>query len=183
MTASRSDVGTNQRAAQWLRPRAARRSARVHHQNTASLQSQAMRLQRSRQPPPYNAAEPGIHLDRGPYDTGMPSTYFHRCSRSFLEQGRTARLRFPARQHCSSPQFTRCGPGTSAIPPREPCSGPFARLFVGYAFAEGWAHYAEEMMWEYGPRRPEPRAAYRPDRGPLMRDARCFQRSVCTRAE
>ncbi len=25
-----------------------------------------------------------------------------------------------------------------------------SRLFVGYAFAEGWAHYAEEMMWEMG---------------------------------
>ncbi len=24
----------------------------------------------------------------------------------------------------------------------------FGRVFVGYAFAEGWAHYAEEMMWE-----------------------------------
>jgi hypothetical protein len=24
------------------------------------------------------------------------------------------------------------------------------RLFVGYGFAEGWAHYAEEMMWEAG---------------------------------
>ena len=24
------------------------------------------------------------------------------------------------------------------------------RLWVGYAFAEGWAHYAEEMMWEAG---------------------------------
>jgi hypothetical protein len=24
------------------------------------------------------------------------------------------------------------------------------RLFVGYAFAEGWAHYAEEAMWEMG---------------------------------
>jgi hypothetical protein len=25
-----------------------------------------------------------------------------------------------------------------------------AALWVGYAFAEGWAHYAEEMMWEEG---------------------------------
>jgi uncharacterized protein (DUF885 family) len=25
-----------------------------------------------------------------------------------------------------------------------------AALWVGYAFAEGWAHYAEEMMWEQG---------------------------------
>ena len=24
------------------------------------------------------------------------------------------------------------------------------RLFLGYAFTEGWAHYAEEMMWEAG---------------------------------
>ncbi|MEO8433713.1 MAG: DUF885 domain-containing protein [Pyrinomonadaceae bacterium] len=26
----------------------------------------------------------------------------------------------------------------------------FGRAFVGYAFAEGWAHYTEEMMWEAG---------------------------------
>lgn len=25
-----------------------------------------------------------------------------------------------------------------------------SQLFVGYAFAEGWAHYAEEMMWDAG---------------------------------
>jgi Bacterial protein of unknown function (DUF885) len=25
-----------------------------------------------------------------------------------------------------------------------------SRLYVGYAFAEGWAHYSEEMMWEAG---------------------------------
>lgn len=26
----------------------------------------------------------------------------------------------------------------------------FGKVFVGYAFAEGWAHYAEELMWEAG---------------------------------
>lgn len=26
----------------------------------------------------------------------------------------------------------------------------FGRVFVGYAYAEGWAHYCEEMMWEAG---------------------------------
>jgi hypothetical protein len=26
----------------------------------------------------------------------------------------------------------------------------FGRVYVGYAFAEGWAHYTEEMMWESG---------------------------------
>ena len=29
-------------------------------------------------------------------------------------------------------------------------ASPIGRLFVGYAFAEGWAHYAEEMMIEAG---------------------------------
>ena len=29
-------------------------------------------------------------------------------------------------------------------------SWPFGRLFVGYAFAEGWAHYGEELMVEKG---------------------------------
>jgi hypothetical protein len=26
----------------------------------------------------------------------------------------------------------------------------FGQVFVGYAYAEGWAHYSEEMMWEAG---------------------------------
>ena len=26
----------------------------------------------------------------------------------------------------------------------------FGRIFVGYAYAEGWAHYSEELMWEAG---------------------------------
>jgi uncharacterized protein (DUF885 family) len=29
-------------------------------------------------------------------------------------------------------------------------SSKLGQLFVGYAFAEGWAHYAEEMMWDAG---------------------------------
>jgi uncharacterized protein (DUF885 family) len=27
---------------------------------------------------------------------------------------------------------------------------PIGKVYVGYAYAEGWAHYAEEMMWEAG---------------------------------
>ncbi|HEY8021565.1 MAG TPA: DUF885 domain-containing protein, partial [Thermoanaerobaculia bacterium] len=29
-------------------------------------------------------------------------------------------------------------------------ASPVGRLFVGYGFAEGWAHYAEELVWEAG---------------------------------
>jgi hypothetical protein len=34
----------------------------------------------------------------------------------------------------------------------------FGRVFVGYAFAEGWAHYTEEMMWEAGLTHGDPEA-------------------------
>jgi len=29
-------------------------------------------------------------------------------------------------------------------------ASPLSQLFVGYGFAEGWAHYSEELMWEAG---------------------------------
>jgi uncharacterized protein (DUF885 family) len=32
----------------------------------------------------------------------------------------------------------------------------FGKVYVGYAFAEGWAHYAEEMMWDEGLRAGDP---------------------------
>jgi len=33
----------------------------------------------------------------------------------------------------------------------------FGRLFVGYAFSEGWAHYTEEMMWNIGLHKGDPK--------------------------
>ena len=38
----------------------------------------------------------------------------------------------------------------------------FGQLFVGYAFAEGWAHYTEELMIEKGLANGRARAAHRP---------------------
>lgn len=32
----------------------------------------------------------------------------------------------------------------------------FGQVFVGYAFAEGWAHYTEELMWEAGLQNDDP---------------------------
>ncbi len=36
-------------------------------------------------------------------------------------------------------------------------SSKFGRLFVGYAFSEGWAHYTEEMMWNIGLQKGNPK--------------------------
>jgi uncharacterized protein (DUF885 family) len=46
------------------------------------------------------------------------------------------------------------------------------RLFVGYGFAEGWAHYAEEMMWEAGFGAGDPRLRIGQLQNALLRNVR-----------
>ena len=48
----------------------------------------------------------------------------------------------------------------------------FGQLFVGYAFAEGWAHYAEEMMWDAGLGNGAPAVHIGQLQNALLRDAR-----------
>lgn len=46
------------------------------------------------------------------------------------------------------------------------------RLFVGYGFAEGWAHYSEELMWEVGFGDGEPRLWIGQLQNALLRNVR-----------
>jgi hypothetical protein len=46
------------------------------------------------------------------------------------------------------------------------------RLFVGYAFAEGWGHYAEEMSWEMGLGNGDPETHVGQLTNALLRNAR-----------
>ena len=48
----------------------------------------------------------------------------------------------------------------------------YGRVFVGYAFAEGWAHYSEEMMIEAGLRDGDPETRIGQISNALLRDAR-----------
>ena len=48
----------------------------------------------------------------------------------------------------------------------------YGRVFVGYAFAEGWAHYTEEMMVEAGLRGGDPEARIGQISNALLRNAR-----------
>ncbi len=48
----------------------------------------------------------------------------------------------------------------------------FGRIFVGYAFAEGWAHYSEEMMWEAGLGAGDPQVHIGQLSNALLRDCR-----------
>jgi hypothetical protein len=49
---------------------------------------------------------------------------------------------------------------------------PVGRVFVGYAFAEGWAHYCEELMWESGLGDGDPEVHVGQLLNALLRDAR-----------
>jgi uncharacterized protein (DUF885 family) len=48
----------------------------------------------------------------------------------------------------------------------------YGRVFVGYAYAEGWAHYTEEMMVEAGLRNGDPEARIGQISNALLRNAR-----------
>jgi hypothetical protein len=48
----------------------------------------------------------------------------------------------------------------------------FGRIFVGYAFAEGWAHYAEELMWDAGLSHGDPKVHAGQLLNALLRDVR-----------
>jgi len=48
----------------------------------------------------------------------------------------------------------------------------FGRVFVGYAFSEGWAHYVEEMMWDAGLGNGDPEVHIGQLSNALLRDVR-----------
>ena len=122
--------------------------------------------------PPYNSAN-GAYIDiPGPYEKGQASIYYiappdptwtPKEQQEYLA-GR-ADLLFTS-VHEVWPghflQFLHSNRNPSLV----------GRLFVGYAFAEGWAHYAEEMMWEMGLGNGDPETHVGQLKNALLRDAR-----------
>lgn len=86
----------------------------------------------------------------GPYDKGMPSVYYIAPpDPSWSKADQDAYL--PGKADLLFTSVHEVWPGhflqflhANRSPSR------FGQIFVGYAFAEGWAHYTEEMMWEAG---------------------------------
>ena len=100
--------------------------------------------------PPYQRFNFAYIDIPGPYEKNIPSIYYIAPpDPPGLRQNR--RPTSPAWPTCCSPAYTRCGRGTSSTSfIRIRAKSKFGQVFVGYAFAEGWAHYTEEMMWEAG---------------------------------
>ena len=103
-----------------------------------------------RQSPPYNAQN-GAYIDPpGPFEKGIPSIYYIAApDPSWPLEKQLAYI--PGKKDLLFTSVHEVMPGhflQFLHANRSPSM--FGRLFVGYAFAEGWAHYSEEMMWEAG---------------------------------
>jgi len=86
----------------------------------------------------------------GPYETNLPSVYYiappdpswpAQVQRDFVP-GR-AELLFVSAHEVWPGHFLNFLHANRS-------RNQFGRVFVGYAYAEGWAHYTEEMMWDAG---------------------------------
>ena len=100
--------------------------------------------------PPYNRQNSAYIDPPGPFEKGIPSVYYISPpdpSWSKAEQDGF----IPGKMDLLFTSVHEVMPG-HFLQFRHANASPslFGRLFVGYAFAEGWAHYAEEMMWEAG---------------------------------
>ncbi len=86
----------------------------------------------------------------GPYEKGLPSTYYIAPpDPSWSQTEKDAYL--PGKANLLFTSVHEVWPGhflQFLHANRSPSK--FGQVFVGYAFAEGWAHYTEEMMWDAG---------------------------------
>jgi uncharacterized protein (DUF885 family) len=100
--------------------------------------------------PPYNRWNAAYISIPGPYEQDLPAVYYiappdpswSAAERKAYVPGEADLLFVSVHEVWPGHflQFLHANRAPSKI----------GRLFVGYAFAEGWAHYAEEMMWDAG---------------------------------
>jgi len=100
--------------------------------------------------PPYNRSNSAYIDPPGPFDKGVPSVYYLAPpDPSWSKEKQDAfvpgygNLLFTSVHEVMPGHFVQFLHANRA-------HSIFGSLFVGYAFAEGWAHYSEEMMWEAG---------------------------------
>ena len=106
--------------------------------------------------PPYNRQNFAYINIPGPYEKGLPSVYYiappdptwPKAEQDAFVPGK-ADLLFTSVHEVWPGHFLNFLHANRS-------KFMFGRVFVGYAFAEGWAHYTEEMMRVAGRRRRRP---------------------------
>jgi hypothetical protein len=122
--------------------------------------------------PPYNRQNSAYIDPPGPFDKGVPSVYYISPPDPAWDK-KTQDAFVPGRDDLLFTSVHEVMPGHFVQflhANRSPSL--FGRLFVGYAFAEGWAHYAEEMMWEAGLNKGRPATHIGQISNALLRDCR-----------
>lgn len=125
-----------------------------------------------RESPPYNRQNSAYIDIPGPYERGIPSIYYiSPPDPSWSPEVQQAYI--PSEPDLLFTTVHEVMPGHFLqFLHANRVQSPVGRLFVGYAFAEGWAHYAEEMMWEAGLDNDDPSAHIGQLTNALLRNCR-----------
>lgn len=103
-----------------------------------------------RESPPYNRQNSAYIDPAGPYEKGVASIYYISPPDPSWSKAMQAAY-IPGEDDLLFTTVHEVMPGHFLqFLHANRSKSTFGKLFVGYAFAEGWAHYAEEMMWEAG---------------------------------
>lgn len=100
--------------------------------------------------PPYNRQNSAYIDIPGPFEKGLPSVYYISPPDPSWDAATRAAY-IPSKADLLFTSVHEIWPGhfLNGLHSNR-AQSMFGKLFVGYAFAEGWAHYTEEMMVEAG---------------------------------
>jgi uncharacterized protein (DUF885 family) len=122
--------------------------------------------------PPYNRSNAAFINIPGPYDHGVASTYniappdpkWSKAEQAAYIPGEASLLFTSVHEVWPGHflQFLHSNADPSKL----------EALWVGYAFAEGWAHYCEQMMWDMGLGKGDPETHIGQINEALLRDVR-----------
>lgn len=100
--------------------------------------------------PPYNRQNSAYIDIPGPYEKGLPSVYYISPPDPSWTPAVQASY-IPGKSDLLFTSVHEVWPGHFLnFLHANRARSIFGKVFVGYAFAEGWAHYSEEMMWDAG---------------------------------
>ena len=100
--------------------------------------------------PPYNRQNSAYIDPPQPFDPGLPAVYYISPPDPKWTPEEQANF-IPGKNDLLFTSVHEVWPGHFLqFLHSNKAKSDFRKTFVGYAFAEGWAHYSEEMMWEAG---------------------------------
>jgi uncharacterized protein (DUF885 family) len=122
--------------------------------------------------PPYNRQNSAYIDIPGPYENGLPSVYYISPPDPSWD-AKTRNAYVPGTKDLLFTSVHEVWPGHFLnFLHANRAKSLFGRVFVGYAFAEGWAHYTEEMMWDAGLNKGDPETHIGQLSNALLRDCR-----------